>query len=877
MLIVQKLLKKKFSKEIKYVNQIDELLNDLLTTKYIAPKHSLEVPFFKGRFIFCREWNSYYPSFYNVIGGCYVIQYGHNYTVIDPGYKTIKALLDNGIDTRLIKNIIITHNHPDHSGGLIELINLLFTQNKEGKYNYKLYLNPGTLELYKYLEDKRLEIIEIEFNKEYVLNFNKDKNNSEKKISFIPYRAYHKGIGNKQQSLSLIFEIKNIDQLLRFGITSDTDGGRKYIKHYKKIFNNLFFLVIHLGTLKIKKKFTKVDKHLYLNGLHRLIYKLNNVKAFVLQEFGMELMPSFSLSKILSNVVFSNGFFFPFLIYNIHLEGKDENFKKNLISLLLPKFFERFGDKSSNKFLIRGSPNYNINRIVEFCHALCLNIKKAKYNKCEKKINDVQLYNLWEQDCNEKRVIDEINSKLSELWEHIRDSTYFKSIELDVDIVRKIGLEIDSYFPEVNFYDIIHYNSNLISSLLSQKVKEKILDIFSEYLSSKTFYVPNNCQKISLNLTNRHYREVDLKFSSIKQELDLKNLQVLPLLIFIVELISSKPVKYQEMSDIRTSSLKKLKKIFPNKNIYLGNYGKIIDFDIFFDPYNLKNYHQKQQCENECLMHHECEILKDGKYLFKRSRQCPYEIYISLEYETADGEAYEYYSQLNEEDYHEDLKEERQFNQRKKKIVGAYQDLINLSIIKGNYDKALRILRKKFLDFSLKLNSKIIGIIEKNFEIKEVKSMIILILIKSHYNAEINEPIAYLNYYKILKQLILELISSKRENIIMSLIRNILFIYKLKPIRNLEIGIIDEFNQIFLALSNYIVTYPEFNDTWRKQFKYFARIMKIVGEPLKMNIRNLFIEKFRFYEKVKTSQKNYLVNLFSINDREFMRIIKNLD
>lgn len=877
MLIVQKLLKKKFGKEIKYSNQIDELLNDLLTTKYIAPKESLENIFFNGKFLFCREWNSYYPSFYNVIGGCYVIQYGRNYTLIDPGYKTIKALLDNGVDTRLIKNIIITHNHPDHSGGLIELINLLFTQNKEGEYHYSLYLNPGTLELYKYLEGNGLDIFELEYNKEFLLNFHKNDDGSINKFSFISYRAYHKGIGNRQQSISLIFNIQRKDQLLRFGITSDTDGSKKYFKHYKKIFKDLFFLVVHIGTLKIKKKFSKADKHLYLSGVYRLLDKLNNVKAFILQEFGMELMPSFSLSQILSNIVFRNGFFFPFLIYNIHSEEKNENYKENLISLLFPKFFEKFIYMPPNKFLIYKPSNFDMTRIVEFSHALCLDIKEAKYNKCEKKINDVKLYNLWEKDCNEKRVIDEINSKLSDLWIHIRNSTYFKSIELNTDLVKKLGIEIDSFFPEVNLFDIISYNSKLIASLLSQKVKEKILDLFTEFFSRNSLYAPNNCHETSINLTNRHYREVDLIYFSVKQVLDLKNLQIFPLLIFIVELINSKPVKYPDMSDLRVSTLEKFKEIFPNKNIYLGNYGKTINFNIFFDPYNKSNYHKKQQCEYECLIKNECEILRDGKFLFDKTRQCPYEIYIDREHELLEREAYEYYHDHDEESYHEILEEERKYNQRKKEIIRIYYHLITLSLIKGKYKKALRLLQKKILDFSLKININIISILERDFKIKEIKMMIILLLIKSHYNAENSEPIAYSKYYRLLKKLILELISNNKENIIKRLINNIFFIFKMKPVRDFESDLVDELNQILLVLIEYIIKYPEFNDHWRDLNKNCARLIRIVDEPLKKKIRNLFIEKFRFIENVRTSQKNYLINLFNNYDKDIVRIIKNLN
>ena len=98
---------KGLKKEIDYVTEVDLFLKDLITPKYIEPKYNSEFSFkLVGSFLILRKWNSYYPSFYDVLGGCYVIDFGSRYTLIDPGYKSIKALSDNRIDTRFIDNII---------------------------------------------------------------------------------------------------------------------------------------------------------------------------------------------------------------------------------------------------------------------------------------------------------------------------------------------------------------------------------------------------------------------------------------------------------------------------------------------------------------------------------------------------------------------------------------------------------------------------------------------------------------------------------------------------------------------------------------------------------------------------------------------------
>jgi len=86
-------------------------------------------------FAVVRRWNSWYPSVYPVTGGAYVVVGPEETTpsreatprrtpvaVIDPGFQCLKALMDIGVPWRDLDCCVITHNHPDHMGGVFELM-----------------------------------------------------------------------------------------------------------------------------------------------------------------------------------------------------------------------------------------------------------------------------------------------------------------------------------------------------------------------------------------------------------------------------------------------------------------------------------------------------------------------------------------------------------------------------------------------------------------------------------------------------------------------------------------------------------------------------------------------------------------------------------
>jgi GAF domain-containing protein len=78
--------------------------------------------------IAARRWNSWYPSFFQVDGGAYAVLGGRGQdgstpgAIIDPGFRALATLRACGVPVVALDRCIVTHNHPDHVGGLMEYL-----------------------------------------------------------------------------------------------------------------------------------------------------------------------------------------------------------------------------------------------------------------------------------------------------------------------------------------------------------------------------------------------------------------------------------------------------------------------------------------------------------------------------------------------------------------------------------------------------------------------------------------------------------------------------------------------------------------------------------------------------------------------------------
>lgn len=87
-------------------------------------------------------------------------------------------------------------------------------------------------------------------------------------------------------------------------------------------------------------------------------------------------------------------------------------------------------------------------------------------------------------------------------------------------------------------------------------------------------------------------------------------LLVFPFLIFIYVLNDFDDFKPTGSYQIQNKLLNAFKKLFLEKEIYLGKYGRQIDFNIHFNPFESQRI--SGECK-ECLFENDCSNPKDGK------------------------------------------------------------------------------------------------------------------------------------------------------------------------------------------------------------------------------------------------------------------------
>jgi len=299
------------------VEQRENFLKSILKGKYT--EHSFGYGPTKtnqSRFIIARKWNSWYPSYFDIQGGCYAFllpgmertgvseQSGPSAIVIDPGFKFLEALRQYGVNASDISAIIVTHYHMDHMAGLVEFLTLINEQ--ESGPICRIYMNETVFESYRSLQTKNVEFCELRADEKILIGRYKRVDGLYECLYLTPFRSHHREMGARSNTLGLLAElcVKNsqIDQknlaTSRIALLGDTDGLPENLEEYAKRLEGNDIIVLHLGTIgkrKIFQRYSAGDSHLYDAGVARLLSKISRFPksksplAVVISEFGFEL------------------------------------------------------------------------------------------------------------------------------------------------------------------------------------------------------------------------------------------------------------------------------------------------------------------------------------------------------------------------------------------------------------------------------------------------------------------------------------------------------------------------------------------------------------------------------------------------------------
>lgn len=292
---------------------------------YISTNIKLDIPFF----IASRRWNSWTPNQPRKelwarglkTGGGYLLSDGDHNLVIDPGYGFLDMLYNyHDLTVTDINTIIVTHDHPDHSSDLQNILSLRFNYRGKSASRVRIILNPSSYYLFErllryhseLLQDGKPELLlpDMEFNAgkckiqtiDVCHNEIYDSQNELTKNDVIKNAAPSKSIG-----LKIVIPDDSLNHYT-IVIPGDTSFPNKSseINRLCNFFSNADVICLHLGSLEKQwkdgrdRKASDIEygnmQHLGLNGIIKFL-NITKPKIVIISEFGEELnIKNFRLS-----------------------------------------------------------------------------------------------------------------------------------------------------------------------------------------------------------------------------------------------------------------------------------------------------------------------------------------------------------------------------------------------------------------------------------------------------------------------------------------------------------------------------------------------------------------------------------------------------
>ena len=194
------MVNKKIEDLIRRSNAREILLKQIIKSDYPLTNFPNKENFL----ILAREWNSWYPSSFNVAGGCYFFNVNEEIYIIDPGFNTLDFIVEKNLDLRLIRHIFITHFHPDHFENLTKILTRLTSK----KHKITVYMNTTTFNQFKLFLKDNTEFIELKPGNHLKVEIK--KKNYDFNIELDVARSYHKEIGGYMNSIGLKIHLKSV-------------------------------------------------------------------------------------------------------------------------------------------------------------------------------------------------------------------------------------------------------------------------------------------------------------------------------------------------------------------------------------------------------------------------------------------------------------------------------------------------------------------------------------------------------------------------------------------------------------------------------------------------------------------------------------------
>ena len=239
-----------------------------------------------------RRWNSWYPSAFPVVGGAYAImgaKAAEDATpgaVIDPGFRALSVLDSLGVPVGSLPRCIVTHNHPDHIGGVPEYMT---ARHVLGDPTW-VFCAPGAKEMLASYAGGTVEVgdfneIDVELVRPY------EATGGKRRLRATPIKTAHFSVGHKDGTRGVVLTSELAVSNDRFALQSscvllgDTEFRPGSFGPNADLFKRMCeelarpevrIAVVHIGCSQLKEG---TGKHLYLHGLVDLLKDVDYVRS----------------------------------------------------------------------------------------------------------------------------------------------------------------------------------------------------------------------------------------------------------------------------------------------------------------------------------------------------------------------------------------------------------------------------------------------------------------------------------------------------------------------------------------------------------------------------------------------------------------------